>query len=91
MNAAALRALRDIARSQRWTTNLSQTGVELQCDAIHRRDKFGRCRERSAPAGFLVPVQYTQRHQRINFIEAIEGEDGDVHGIRVWCRLARGG
>jgi hypothetical protein len=41
--------------------------------------------------GFLCRFRVPSATQRIDFVEAIEGEDGDVHGVREWCRRVRGG
>lgn len=46
---------------------------------VHRGDRGFRAAQRDTPARFLDAVENPERYEGVEFVEALEGEDGDVH------------
>ena len=61
--------------------SFSQRRLRFHHDAVHRTDPGRRAGKRNAPPRRLDAVQDAERDQRVQFVETVEGKDGDVHGV----------
>ena len=52
--------------------------------AVHRADSRAGAGDRYTPVRLPNSVEDAERDQRVEFVEALEGEDGDVHASIVW-------
>jgi hypothetical protein len=69
---------------------IAQGRLGFEHDAVHRTYVRRGTGDRDAPAGLHHAVEDAERDQRVEFVEAFEGQDGDVHGESVrWKKADR--
>lgn len=67
-----------------------QRTLRVHGDAVHRPHRRRRTRQRDAPFRRPDAAEHGQGDQRVELVEAVEGQDGDVHGGRTDGHGARG-
>src|SRR3990167_1195662 len=60
----------------------------MQLHAVHRGHRLARCSQRDTPAWLFDAVENAQGNQRIQLVEAVKGENGDMHDLA--CAMESG-